>query len=187
MGLDSVELVMEFEDYFLIEIPDHEAAKMGTIKSVVDYISTHLAFADRGADIKNDVLKRLSAAFASLNETLPELQEKVFQVVPLENRETWKAISIQTGYDISKISPADGFDKFLNRIFKQEVAEKDATVGRLIDLLCATNYEQLIIKGQVQNRYEIMIAVMGITIDKMGNSPFEVFEDSSFTNDLGVD
>jgi len=72
-------------------------------------------------------------------------------------------------------------------MFKQEVAEKDATVDRFIDLLCATNYKQLIIKGQVQNRYEIMIAVMGITIDKMGNSPFEVFEDSSFTNDLGVD
>lgn len=178
---------MEFEDYFLIQIPDHEAAKMGTIKNVVDYISVHLAFADRGTDIKKDVLKKLSAAFTSIGKTLPEPEEKIFQVVPLEKRETWKTISMQTGYDVSTILSTVVFDEFLNRVLKQKITEKDATVDRLLDLLCATNYEQLIIKGQVQNRYEIMIAVMGITIDKMGNSPFEVFEDSSFTNDLGVD
>ena len=38
MGLDSVELVMEFEKVFGIEIPDADAEKLTTVGSVHDYI-----------------------------------------------------------------------------------------------------------------------------------------------------
>lgn len=40
MSLDSVELLMEFEKHFDIEIPDIEAEKMYTVQQVVDYIYT---------------------------------------------------------------------------------------------------------------------------------------------------
>ena len=36
MGLDSVELVMEIENYFGIRIPDSEAEKIYTIQIMVD-------------------------------------------------------------------------------------------------------------------------------------------------------
>ena len=37
-SLDTVELIMQLEEEFGIEIPDEEAEKMTTVKSVVDYI-----------------------------------------------------------------------------------------------------------------------------------------------------
>lgn len=37
-SLDVVELVMELENKFNIEIPDEEAEKISTVKDVVDYI-----------------------------------------------------------------------------------------------------------------------------------------------------
>ena len=40
-SLDSVELVMAFEEAFDIEIPDEEAEKIRTVKDAVDYISKH--------------------------------------------------------------------------------------------------------------------------------------------------
>lgn len=40
-SLDTVELVMEFEDEFEISIPDEEAEKIQTVGQAIDYIREH--------------------------------------------------------------------------------------------------------------------------------------------------
>ena len=40
-SLDTVELVMAFEEAFDIEIPDEDAEKIRTVKDAVDYIDKH--------------------------------------------------------------------------------------------------------------------------------------------------
>ena len=42
-SLDTVELVMELEDEFDMNIPDEEAEKLQTIGAAVDFIEKHLA------------------------------------------------------------------------------------------------------------------------------------------------
>jgi acyl carrier protein len=41
-SLDTVELVMEFEDEFETSIPDEEAEKIQTVGQAIDYIKEHL-------------------------------------------------------------------------------------------------------------------------------------------------
>ncbi len=41
-SLDTVELVMEFEDEFEMSIPDEEAEKIKTVGQAIDYIMEHL-------------------------------------------------------------------------------------------------------------------------------------------------
>lgn len=41
-SLDTVELVMEFEDEFEISIPDEDAEKIQTVGNAIDYISAKL-------------------------------------------------------------------------------------------------------------------------------------------------
>lgn len=41
-SLDTVELVMEFEDQFEMSIPDEEAEKIQTVGMAIDYIMAHL-------------------------------------------------------------------------------------------------------------------------------------------------
>ncbi len=40
-SLDTVELVMEFEDQFDLSIPDEDAEKIQTVGQAIDYISEH--------------------------------------------------------------------------------------------------------------------------------------------------
>ena len=40
-SLDTVELVMEFEDEFELSIPDEEAEKIQTVGQAIDYITGH--------------------------------------------------------------------------------------------------------------------------------------------------
>lgn len=42
-SLDTVELIMEFEKEFNIEIPDEDAQSIKTVKDAVDYIEAHQA------------------------------------------------------------------------------------------------------------------------------------------------
>jgi len=49
-SLDTVELVMEFEEEFELNIPDEEAEKIQTVGQAIDYIKQHL---DTGAGSKS--------------------------------------------------------------------------------------------------------------------------------------
>jgi len=40
-SLDTVELVMAFEEAFEIEIPDEDAEKITTVKDAIEYIQSH--------------------------------------------------------------------------------------------------------------------------------------------------
>lgn len=40
-SLDTVELVMAFEEAFDIEIPDEDAEKIVTVQNAIDYINSH--------------------------------------------------------------------------------------------------------------------------------------------------
>lgn len=44
-SLDTVELVMAFEEEFGIEIPDDAAEKIATVKDAIDFINQHAAAA----------------------------------------------------------------------------------------------------------------------------------------------
>ena len=40
-SLDSVELIMEFEKAFDIQIPDEDAEKINTVGAAIDYVEAH--------------------------------------------------------------------------------------------------------------------------------------------------
>ncbi len=41
-SLDSVELIMKFEEEFGIEIPDTDSEKIKSVQNAIDYITEHL-------------------------------------------------------------------------------------------------------------------------------------------------
>ena len=51
MGLDSVSLILAFEEAFQISIPDHEAEKLRTPRDVIDCISARLEVKVQGPGV----------------------------------------------------------------------------------------------------------------------------------------
>ncbi|MFA9476793.1 acyl carrier protein [Phycisphaerales bacterium AB-hyl4] len=47
-SLDTVELVMEFEDEFETSIPDEEAEKIQTVGQAIEFIKEHVSKANQG-------------------------------------------------------------------------------------------------------------------------------------------
>lgn len=41
-SLDTIELVMAFEEAFGIEIPDEDAEKIKTVRNAIDYVESHV-------------------------------------------------------------------------------------------------------------------------------------------------
>jgi acyl carrier protein len=188
MGLDSVELVMEWEKYFQIEIPDKEAANMLTVEDAVEYISSQVRYSNQHTDIKEKILMEFRNAVVGMGIAFSITPfDGIYQLIPLKDVETWKAISLETKLDMPEPILTGFFGNFIERIFPQKDNFDSTTLERFIDLLAAVNYEKIIDRNHIQNKYEIMVAVIGITIEKIGVSPFEVYLNSSFTNDLGID
>jgi len=74
MGLDSVELLMEFEEYFSISIPDQEASSLSTIQLIVDCLGRYLYIEGDDRKIQLQVFSELSKAFQDTGNELEELR-----------------------------------------------------------------------------------------------------------------
>ncbi|WP_316851670.1 acyl carrier protein [Pedobacter agri] len=187
MGLDSVELVWEWERYFKVEIPDREASRMLTVQETVEYISSQVKYTTQPIDTKRKLLDEFKNAIVGLGINLSTApNELIFQQISARDYDIWKSISVVTKLEMPEPLTTGAFGRFIDRIFPQKDFIEPTTIDRFIDLIAAVNYEKIIDRNDLQSKYEVMVAVMGITIEKIGLSPFEVFLSSSFTKDLGI-
>ncbi len=70
MGLDAVELLIEIEDTFSIEIPDEDASRMATVGDVHEYIVANSNMASKGSVcLSASAFRSLRRAAASLGVT----------------------------------------------------------------------------------------------------------------------
>jgi acyl carrier protein len=193
MGLDSVELLVRFEKYFEVEVPDAVAETLFTPADTAAWISQQLAIlATAHSTSRETVEEQLRVLFAA---HAPDAKTKLASLIP--TGEAWaqyaERLADQAGWQLPEIgwlqpSRARGW---LNQLFDwaTSITPPDPNLYRfaeLIDWTLARNYELLLTKP-LQNQYEVLQAVIGITSDSSGVEVSEIKPDSSFTRDLGID
>ncbi|MDY7108261.1 MAG: hypothetical protein SYC29_06450 [Planctomycetota bacterium] len=115
VGLDGVELVMEWEEAFGIEIPDDAASRVRTVGEVVDLI--HAQLRTRKA---RDEYCRTSRAFYDLRRSLCPLmglprraiapKTRLSEIIPKKRRkEVWRDLA-RAGFSVPPLSPPYGTD-----------------------------------------------------------------------------
>lgn len=90
MGLDSVELIIAFEKYFKLNIPDREAEQMYCISNVVNYL----------ASIKELKRERNEICFLLQNKFAPFLKlnaaDPIFKQYKHTDKDFWKQLEVHT-------------------------------------------------------------------------------------------
>jgi len=191
MGLDSVELLMEIEKYFGIQIPDAEAEKVYTIQNMVDSVATHLSISNDNTDLKCRTFQKIveSIPKSTLTNEQIKLTDNISKYISPDKKEAWSSFKSNLGLDVPN---PDIIKTNSNKIktllsWAPNYDWATITVDQFVNAICAANYLTLVDKKNIKSKYEIYISVVGITVNRIGVEFYEIAPDKSFTNDLGVD
>jgi len=188
MSLDSVALQVEFEKYFETEIPDSEAEKINSVEDTVDAFSKKKNILSTQKTLQERVFDKLQKAIYQLGLTNNSIviSDLVFLYIPEKSNEAWITLSTLIGLKIPiPGNPEENFiSKFLGR---PKFDYSKLTFAELTDVICASNYETLIDANKIETKYEVYVALMGITADKIGVPIYIIKPNKSFTSDFGID
>lgn len=184
MGLDSVELVIEFEKYFKLNIPDREAENMYRVSDVVRYLN---AIYTTTASDPEPVFSLLQNKFADLLNL--GLEDPVFEKYKVESKAFWQQVAVAT--DLKIVLPESSATKDLNMLQRLFYPEPDyvatqITYERFLEVTAYVNYKVLAGPGQWNTLEALTIAVCGITIELNSLDPYKVYPSSRFVDDLGI-
>ncbi len=202
MGLDSIELVMEWEKAFDIQIPDADAGQISSVKDATDTI-LRLIQLKPTPECKTQMLFNQFRQYFETNLGIAkhsfQLTNKLSELLPLENRkEIWQKMEQSLGWRLPQLTGEDldpNFHpikevKFLGITWIKSPLETplaNHTIGDLIDFTFSLNYEKLVALPVIASRFEVEKVVMGITSEKLGIAIQEIKTESTFTTDLGID
>jgi acyl carrier protein len=192
MGLDSVELLVSFEEYFNIQVPDLEAEKIRTVQEMVDSVATHLEISNNSIELKLELFEKLKSLLIQIgvaDQTLT-LSDTIFNLLDPNDKESWVKISEGLGLNVPQ--PFIKSDSIINKLFRSvtwtpKYDWKTVTVDQFVTAIYADNYAKIIDNKAIKNKYEILIAVIAITVDKLGVDLYEVQPDKNFVKDFGID
>lgn len=191
MGLDTVELVMSFERYFGLAVPDSEAEKINTVGDVAAWFSQQLGVAGQQSAVRASVagqfLRELppgATEATPLRQLLPDVQALNGYRYALCNR--YGLILPPLSAPPATPAPPSLWERLTGRQLPKVPHWHTQTLAELIDWTIAANYEALLVPP-LASQYEIAKAAIGITSHSSGVPVEEIRLQSSFTNDLGLD
>jgi hypothetical protein len=194
MGLDSVELPMEWERYFNIEIPDIIAEKITTVQNAVDAISAILNISDEGTEPNYSVFNRLQNAIAKSGLANAPIAQSdlVAKVHPDCSKHEWTLIARELELEVP-FPPCVANDNSFKSIILAAIRwtpnfnYAEFTFSEFTDIICGNNYQTLIDARSIKTRYEIYIVLMAMIVEKIGISIYEFKSGKIFIGDFGID
>lgn len=200
MGLDTVELVVAFEEHFQLAIPNRVAETIGTVEqaaAAITQLKSLPADPSRTA-VYYQLLARLLACLHPLHpaaaETTPLTQLELLGANKARAQDLATCLQLHMP-DLPQASWQPHLPGWWQRLFGATETPPTppplspnwahSTVADLTEWLLSQNYLQLL--PQPATLYEVQRAVVGLTSDRCGLPVPEIRLTDSFTNDLGMD
>ncbi len=195
MGLDSVELIVEVEKHFSISIPDHEAEKAYTVGKLVDCVANILAVKSYDFALREKTFSLFKTELQNLRKDLGDfsISSKVADNLDIHDKSLIQAIETKLNLKLPGIyfNPENS-NKILGNVKRwltmiDDIDFNKITWKKFIDITLAKNLNSNALTIEYKSKYEIYIAIMRITVDKIGVGYTEIGIEKIFTDDLGID
>jgi len=177
MGLDTVELVMAFEEAFGLEIPNAAAGRIRTVRDVVDYVAAR-------KPIVRTAACSTRRTFYMLRRALRPAAGRVSRIPPdtrlgaLADRESWPELWERVRGEGDGAWPA--------RVpWKRWWRDGPETVGELTLYVVVSQPRTRHPHGEPWTRDEVTRTVRRVVYDELGI--WKAYLDDSFVEDFGLD
>ncbi len=194
MGLDTVHLLMAFEDYFGIHIDDLDAEKVVTIQDLVDLLARMLNVNGEEAALRERVRSRLEDALVEMGIVQREELGKDFSldlgtVLDAAARQDLQdRLQLQLPRPLRKAEEGGAFGKWLDRhVWRQGRSNPHLSLDQWATWLCIANCKTLLHPSVFADKFEIYVGIAAVTVDVLGVDVYELEPQASFANDLGMD
>lgn len=201
MGLDSVELVMEVERTFGIQIPDRECEQICTVEDFTNIVEQYITFYPNQKCLTQHAFYKLRKSF----EMIGYRRNKIFpssiirHLLPASDLKYWwctlqAELESESKIKIPSLHKTD-FDDNLNShitlfgfpIWKKAKPITQNSIKTFIDWILAINHASFINPLKVKNRYEIERVIIGIIYQTCAVPIDEIFLSSNICTDFGID
>ncbi len=194
MGLDSVHLLMAFEDYFGIQVADLDAEKVVTVQDMVDLVARMLGVTCEEATLRPSVRKRLEVALVEMSIVQREELGKDFSI-DLESvmdaaawQELKERLQLQLPRQTQSSEGRGVVGKWLDRlVWRRGRSNPYYNLDQWATWLCIANHKTLLQPPAFADKFEIYVAVAAITVDQIGVEMYELQPLARFASDLGMD
>lgn len=195
MGLDSVELIMEVEKHFSISIPDREAEKAYTVGKLVDCVANILGVKSYDFALREEIFSLFKTELQNLRKDIGyiSINNKVTDNLDIHDRSLINVIESKLNLKLPGIYfKPESNNKILGNVKQwltiiDDIDFKKITWKKFIDIILAKNLNSDTLTLEYKSKYEIYIAIMRITVDKIGVEYSEIGIEKIFTDDLGID
>ncbi|WP_313252487.1 hypothetical protein [Empedobacter sp.] len=176
MGLDTVELIMEFENHFNIRFKDEDIQKVSRVGEVSNLICQMIDTTSENKEEFNSLYISFQNYFGK-DILLTDKISNYLQVNNYQDLSNFLNLKIKNYSNILKYI-------FLDYHF---IKWENLTIEEFINAILITNCKHLFDNNLPKNRYQVYLIVGSIILDRIGCPVYDIQPYASITKDLRID
>lgn len=176
MGLDNVELIMEFENHFKIHFKDEDIQKVSRVGEISNLICQMIDVTSEN----NEEFNSLYITFQNYFGHHIQLTDKISNYLQVNN---FQKLSDFLNLKIKNYS------NILKYIFLDYhfIKWEELTVEEFINAILITNCKHLFDNNSPKTQYQVYLIVGSIILDRIGCPVYDIQPYASITRNLRID
>ncbi len=176
MGLDTVELIMEFENHFNIRFKDEDIQQISRVEEISNLICQMIDITSENKEEFNSLYTLFQDYFGNHIQLVDKISNYL-QINNYQDLSNFLNLKIKNYSNILKYI-------FLDYHF---IKWEELTVEEFINAILITNCKHLFDNNSPKTQYQVYLIVGSIILDRIGCPVYDIQPYASITRNLRID